>query len=147
MKPILDAFHERGVVMREILFRGKSIQKNSWVYGYYIELLKPRILDAKMTKDQGSAGDWIYKVSAVDPATVGQYTGLDDKNGHKIFEGDVVEFQYRKKAHKGIVEIQRGAAFVRNKVGVLDDHLHVMICFRPLEVIGNIHDNPELMGS
>ena len=68
--------------MREILFRGKRLDDGEWVYGFY-------------SNTKGEDGRFHYiqnenSVVLVDPSTVGQYTGITDKNGNKIFEGDIV---------------------------------------------------------
>ena len=63
--------------MREILFRGKRIDNGEWVYGYYIAVFSHSIVD-----NRGVAFE-------VESKTIGQYTGLTDKNGKKIFEGDI----------------------------------------------------------
>ena len=71
--------------MREILFRGKRVKNNEWVYGSFLKQAGERI-----SKDEVAPIEcWIYgmrgETALVDPETVGQYTGLTDKNGTKIF--------------------------------------------------------------
>ena len=127
--------------MREILFRGKF--GNEWKYGFLS--IEPKGLVIKEPYKNESSNVW-----HIDADTVGQYTGLTDKNGTKIFEGDIV----RTKKYGKIVRhcnvndydtfkvIYAPAIFrIENKyrgfnlVGYGTDY----------EVIGNIHDNPELL--
>ena len=130
--------------MREILFRGKT-DKGEWVYG---DLLHPDIYGngysiEDFTKEKNNCFDVI-------PETIGQYTGLTDKNGTKIFEGDIILFDY--------VGKNRGAngtetvIFMSGKFGVEWGTHREFICLDGFanttqEVIGNIHDNPELLES
>lgn len=144
--------------MREYLFRGKRKGDKEWQFGHLhiIEWDKP----AK------AKGDYIdYRIlgrhnecSYVDPETVGQYTGLTDKNGVRIFEGDIVRTQpffdkpYSKKAkstqHIGVVEYIAGDTGAEWRVRI-EDYIGYGHCafsaFHNCEVIGNIYDNSELL--
>lgn len=112
--------------MREIKFRGKRLDNNTqtgpadgWVTGFYYQ------------------GLW-----EVDPATVGQYTGMKDKNTRKVYEGDVLTDKFES---VGVVEWQNGC-FVVNFGDV--DVFQISDCFDDsyqMWVIGNIHDNPEML--
>ena len=125
--------------MREILFRGKSTDTGAWVYGYYCgpfgDFDEHEICDI--------ADPTCSRVD-VDPETVGQYTGLTDKNGKQIFEGDIV--RGRDALEKGLVvegyiDHQYGSFCI---VGDLITHFRWMDY--EVEVIGNVHDNPLLIG-
>ena len=115
--------------MRDILVRGKRIDNGEWVYGNLIR----RNICGK---------EW-----EVIPETVGQYTGLDDKNGVKIFEGDVVRYLNSIESGNGVV-IFDTCAFLFNWIDIdeIDSLLRYFQCSEELEVIGNVHDNPEAMG-
>ncbi len=117
--------------MREILFRGKRIDNGEWLEGYYgFDDNKPLIA---INKANGING---YFVAA---ETVGQFTGLTDKNGKKIFEGDIIFDPEIKDNY--IVEFDEGGFCAG------DMFLQAYISFDEFscEVIGNIHDNPELL--
>ena len=122
--------------MREILFRGKN---SEWVEGYLLhdnEQNESHI--AECFEDKAAY------IKEVIPETVGQYTGLTDKNGTKIFEGDIVEGQdYDEEDGYGVVTWDDGAFWVKN------NHYSGTFCVNyygyEFEIIGNIHDNPELL--
>jgi uncharacterized phage protein (TIGR01671 family) len=124
--------------MREILFRGKCIYNGEWVYGDLIHTLGGNPLIC--TKHVFGAPAEVFEV---DYATVGQYTGLDDKNGKKIFEGDYL----KTRALTGEVYVQE----VRwtNKFNIVgfrmvdsDEYWDDFDDYEGrIEVVGNIHDD------
>lgn len=127
--------------MREILFRGKSLKDNEWTEGYYCRYGHTGKEKDYIIPDYASA---LYGVE-VDSNTVGQYTGLTDKNGTKIFEGDIV--RYGDTIHKVVFEQRNGTAYfglVYSPIETLPFGNYQDL--RQLEVIGNIYDNPELTG-
>ena len=129
--------------MREILFRGKRTKDNEWVEG---DLLNGGIdFDTAIRVYDAIGGG--SRVFAVDPSTVGQYTGLKDKNGKRIFEGDELSWHNG----SGAVNFDGGCFCVRlhgeiEYYGRNNPAIDVIFNLYPeLEVIGNIHDNPELL--
>lgn len=138
--------------MREILFRGKRIDNGKWVEGHYAHQRK------SLTDNEAyyilTNGGFGFSWNTIDPATVGQYTGLTDKNGAKIFEGDIVRACLNPEICVGTVEFdERVSAFIiklpKNKCTTFMDLYIAATDFPALiwtEVIGNIHDNPELAG-
>ena len=128
--------------MREILFRGKQEYKNKeWAFGSlhseYGETDKngQRKIDYRIL---GMRGECDYVLSE----TVGQFTGLTDKNGKKIFEGDILKF-----GDCGIYPVWWDADFFTFGSCWFSDFDPLYKYDRnKIEVIGNIHDNPELIG-
>lgn len=129
--------------MREILFRGKWTRNGKWIEGFYARIhdgkgnVSHRIYPGYAESD---CGDFYPENFEVDPSTVGQYTGLTDKNGKKIFEGDIVstgKMIHQVRFRYGAFELLRGAATVSMYAMIGTDVTY--------EVIGNIHDNPELL--
>ena len=134
--------------MREILFRGKRIDDCEWIESYIVKLGRESFSDPerygicnKAIPIGGSGVCYNLKIDEVIPKTVGQFTGLTDKNGKKIFEGDILEV-YENEQHK-----QRVLVFFEKGHFVVSHYAINLLCERNLksEVIGNIHDNPELL--
>lgn len=123
--------------MREFLFRGKRTDNGEWV-------------KCSETYIRDGDGIWLsdenLNVVTVIPETVGQYTGLTDKNGVKIFEGDIVRYDVN--YHDMVISYG-----VENWGGWLyedmDDNMQAYsiyeFCLKDIAVVGNIHDNPELL--
>ena len=130
---------------REILFRGKR-KNGQWVYGSLVvsENIAPAIY-YEVGKGLVKQLDWCY----VKPDTIGQYTGLTDKEGNKIFEGDVL---YQGAKMLGVVCISaRYGISIQKKSStwslinfVLDSDFDAGV-LSDIEVRGNIYDNSELM--
>ena len=129
--------------MREILFRGQTAS-GEWVEG---DLLINSRNELTLTYIRYSVNDISYSRAKVFPETVGQYTGFCDKNGKKIFEGDILEFSDRLvvvfwHAHLGCWDCN----FLKftNKENGKEDMAPVRWEYTST-AIGNIHDNPELL--
>ena len=144
--------------MREILFRGKRVDNGEWVYGDFIE-------------NQGSC--YIYTASdtttipipsneqiisvicnKIIPETVGQYTGLTDKNGKKIFEGDIIKYKNTDGIKFNgvaltvigkVVYNEKNASFAISGKDKIGAKYYDYFPIKNIEIIGNIHDNPELL--
>ena len=135
--------------MREILFRGKRYDDGNWVEGYLIhdEFCNTNIPYIGYLCDVGHDVD----IAEIILGTVGQFTGLTDKNGKKIFEGDIIRANLESGNHEGFVwpnmpvDFQQGSFCLNDRKGYV---FAVLGAFAPsvaFEVIGNIHDNPELL--
>lgn len=149
--------------MREILFRGKRKNNNEWIEGFVFDddmVENPKIFIGSLVIEpyKGTADDeWDITGVAFDevnPETVGQFTGLLDKNGKKIYEGDIV------KCNHGItwlIDFELNAFVVKDYSMEIyfalfeqweydwKNKKHIPPSPNKFEVIGNIFDNPELL--
>lgn len=137
--------------MREILFRGKRVDNGKWIEGFYVRIGKSHFIFTGKLKFVGLNID--FECYEVTPETVGQYTGLTDKNGNKIFEDDIVLFEdesphnyeYHDDAEMrcGVMEYDDGQFYLSNRIVVTMD---ILIYDGELdgEVIGNVFDNADL---
>lgn len=162
-------------MMREILFRGKRIDNGEWVYGYYTYCTDGCKLSHRIyiVFAEAYGGETLHSIwFEVIPTSVGQFTNLYDKNDKKIFEGDIfkfpdeayesyytscgTEYNSREVENYGVVGFCEDLArfdFVEYKFSenVVDADLHenhdleFYDFISDLKVIGNIHDNPELL--
>ena len=129
--------------MREILFRGKRIDTGKWVYGYY---KYSKILYEHIIVDDDDCVSY-----TVIPETISQYTGLDDKNSVKIFEGDIVSNgqlviystgQKRQFDNIGVIryDTENGCLVINNDDGRTKRLTVKVIKNDHVQVIGNIHE-------
>lgn len=127
--------------MREIKFRGKRPDTMEWAVGSLVECFNGKTGIVSMTKYSEENGIKAI-IDEVYPDTIGQYTGLKDKNGEEICEGDVLTDKF---GSIGVVEWQNGC-FVVNFGD--EDSFIISDCFDDsyqMWAIGNMHDNPELL--
>ena len=135
---------------REIIFRGKIIDNGEWAYGSLV-VEEDKYYIALNINDNIKRDDYDVYMLEVIPKTVGQYAGLYDKNGKAIWEGDIVAicFQRAIKRGKAVIKyIDKFAGFVLTETGDAE-HEYAPIGdyqMENFEVIGNIYDNPELLG-
>ena len=129
--------------MREILFRGKRLDNGDWVYGYYVHIGPVSCQRAYIIPEYASS---LY-VNEVDPSTVGQYTSLKDKNGKRIFDGDIAKVLQGKDKDIAYVGFENGAFMLYPKTGNIYERTLWEYWYNDwdVEVIGNITDNPELL--
>ena len=130
------------IKMREILFRGKWTDnyKNSgkWAEGYLLRFTEKRN-PLIMLKDGGG------ECAEVIPESVGQYTGLTDKNGVRVFEGDILFSSYI--ADSPSIEVVKWIynGWHTQEGNLTPDMIDDVGIMPYSEVIGNVHDNPELL--
>lgn len=120
---------------REIKFRGKNYE-NKWKYG---DLVQEKWKQGKAIMIKKETTAW-----SVLEDTVGQYTGLHDKNGKEIYEGDIVKIKYRDEDIGKVIYEHNG--FSIDVTNMNKNYGRVSFVNNFMEVIGNIYDNPELLG-
>lgn len=147
--------------MEEILFRGKRVDNGEWVEGFYLPIgEKAHIICEAETECIDGENTDLYATEwyEVDPETVCQYTGLTDKNGRKIFEGDICKTHYANAKRNEFVEtiVFNGGRFCayqdkdgcKSWAGLYNGVPHLSadksVYMDEIEVIGNIYDNSEL---
>ena len=137
--------------MREILFRGKRVDNGEWIEGCFANAAW--YLDDKEMAVIFPADLCMFPMcevsnyEEVDLETVGQFTGLIDKNDKRIFEGDILKSDDLYEEPLSVIFNENCGAFqVLFKDGYSDGFLEQYTDVRHIEVIGNIHDNPELLG-
>jgi hypothetical protein len=129
--------------MREVLFRGKGthgLSAGDWIFGFYVkDFWKPTSVGHGIIPIDEDRGGYCE----VDPETVGEWTGLTDKNGKRIFEGDIVRLYLRDCTEVCLIKWSDMSA----RFGVIsnDGGFYGIDITDEFEVIGNIHDNPELL--
>jgi uncharacterized phage protein (TIGR01671 family) len=128
--------------MREILFRGKNIDTGEWWHGDLFHTIKRVFIRRPIPP-----AETYYEHDEVIPETVGQYTGLTDKNGKKIFEGDIIKSCEYDDIYfvKYCADANYPAFDVVPEINVECNglsHLHIV---EGIEVVGNKWDNPELL--
>ncbi len=145
--------------MREIIFRGKRMDNGEWVYGWPFadtadcSLKKVGKCVCPHDGSEYFIVEWVddfheYEEREVIPDTVGQYTGLTDKNGKRIFEGDIVKTSDI--THEGVIQIPGESFEIAMRKGCWamvagEDWDFLETNHECIQVIGNIHDNPELL--
>lgn len=131
--------------MREILFRGKQVFFNDWIEGTGI--FNDGINTWLSFNEPKKAIAYGLNHKRVHAETIGQFTGLTDKNGKKIFEGDVVNVLQGKDKGVACVGFENGAFMLYPRTGNIYERTLWAYWYNDwdVEIIGNIHDNPELL--
>ena len=153
--------------MKEYKFRGKKASNGEWVYGYLAEIATDwdfyngHGLPIEYSKVIIETNLLTRPMTTIAPETIGQYTGLKDKNGTKIYEGDILkhhsltEQMQKDLLHQiiGKAVKEKGMTYIVGKMnnGYLDEEIKttnykaLLLSPELFEIIGNIHENPELM--
>jgi uncharacterized phage protein (TIGR01671 family) len=137
--------------MREILFRGKRQDNGEWIEGCLLRVYERVCRGVYQPREYAiqSAEEWIAPPLVV-AETVGQFTGLTDKNGKRIFEGDICKTYFESYTHSweevGVVTEFCGAYGIESAEGKhFRAFINQSVYTRSHEVIGTIYDNPELL--
>lgn len=136
--------------MREILFRAKRLDNGKWIYGSLLQCVNKQYILEVIT------GEVVY--NEIDPKTVGQYTGRMDRGGNKIFEGDYLgdwcendEGEECLGAYGAVTWWESDARYMlTTEEGLANDWTYEEEAhptnWGNLYIVGNIHDNPEIIG-
>ena len=152
--------------IREVIFRGKRLHDNKWIYGNFVSDCEgnPHIIEPRFFCEDGHHLQYEDNTDTpvfIIPETVGQFTGLTDKNGRKIFEGDILDVS-SDVAYGGVAVHRLGYFVVEFHNGcfmksALDDPqlsffdnakrkgLYHFISTDIHKIVGNIHDNPDIL--
>ena len=149
--------------MREIKFRGKRLDNEEWVHGDLLQIVGGFVIyhgshtDSTLIEDRPNLAVELYmdEVSPVHPDTVGQFTGLYDFYGKEIYEGDIIEsgydgsgMDYRKTVRHMVGYNPKDASFTAEFIGAYPNCGSIRqswINQFGKRIVGNIHDNPELL--
>ena len=139
--------------MREILFRGKRLDNGEWAEGYFVNLWM-----INYQKHQPIITDNNAVSYDVDPSTISQYTGLKDKNGERVWEGDILHIAkisdgiggyYQPPLDYPVNVVVKWDLCAWMWETLCDDKRYITFpdawCHYECEIIGNVHDNPELI--
>lgn len=146
-------------MQREILFRGKRLDNGEWVEGYYMWSMGKSYIThvhCVMPSLSDPGGEYFENTHEIVPETVGQFTGLPDKNRNKIFDGDILKIQLPMGGFWGNVKTEKiGAVNYEKNYGAYEvrwqysknQHHVILNCDVAIEaeIISSIHDNPELL--
>jgi uncharacterized phage protein (TIGR01671 family) len=132
---------------RTIKFRAKKAIGEEWVYGHYFQIYPYKDFSGNLLKDKPTHYIITQEIDpctdSVIPETIGQFTGLHDRKEKEIYEGDIIRVKYRDKpayqTNIGVVTFEFGS-FILN-----DSTLYSYKEYEVFEVIGNIHDNKDLL--
>ena len=139
--------------MRDYLFRGKRKDNGEWVEGCGIIATENWVSIFTVIDDIDENSSEVNEIEVL-PETVGQYTGLTDKNGKKIFEGDIIKYKNTDGIKFNgvaltvigkVVYNEKNASFAISGKDEIGAKHYDYFPIKKIEVIGNIHDNPELL--
>ena len=140
-------------MQREIKYHGKRVDNSEWVFGYFVKawdnsyyIITEFGSDVTCCSDCGANVITTYEVT---PETVGQYTGLKDKNGKEIYEDDIIEYcgSQLLESYKALIKYKddRFVAVWIDDSKLFRKDIFFWATERKIQIIGNIHENPELL--